>query len=68
MPVSIYSSIESHRSMVFDAVHNTAYVKAIAAAVTPARTVLDIDQRIRKLSGPRKTMKIWPNEQFDPPP
>ena len=40
--MGIYSDIESHRSMVFDEVRNTAYAKAINKAVTPGCTVLDL--------------------------
>ena len=40
--MGIYSSIESHRSMVFDEVRNEAYAKAIRNAVEPGCTVLDL--------------------------
>jgi SAM-dependent methyltransferase len=40
--MGIYSSIESHRSMVFDEVRNAAYAKAIRNAVEPGCTVLDL--------------------------
>ena len=41
-----YSTIQAHRSMVFDTIRNKAYLKAINQAVTSDSIVMDLSTRM----------------------